>query len=247
MSLPTLLLLLGLACWCLGLLRAAIALMDGGAAQRDLQRLGLTGPLAVPLWCWLRMVLSLAGAMALLRLIESLSGLQPWWWLPGSLLGAWLGWRLPPLLLQPLARRREQRLARAVAALVERVAVALLCNLAAAPALRLALAHDQRTGLQRLLPPLLKPAGRRPRQRAAAIAALAARYAGAPPPLRGLARVLRRACGPQADAAEAERLKRTLTAWSHGYARGAYDWQLTPPEPRNHELAQHPTVEFDSS
>jgi hypothetical protein len=263
MNLPDLLLLLALTCWCLWLLRAALELMDSGVARRELQGIGVAWPLALPLWCWLRVATSLAAVMGALLLLESFGLLSLCVGLPLSALAAWGGWRLPSVLLAHLARRRARRLSLEVAALVDRITVALLCSVDPVPAMHLALTHSGDRELRLLLPPLAagrvesqaggrparvrKPAGPLARQSVMAAAELAALHACAPPAVRGLARVLRRATGQLDATAEAERLKRTLLAWSRGYASGAYDWSLTPPEPKDPPLEAHSTIEFDSS
>jgi hypothetical protein len=262
-SLPTALLLLALSCWCLWLLRAALALLESGVAQRELQGLGVAWPPAVPLWCWLRFATSLAAAMGALLLLQALGLPSPWLYLPLCSLAAWGGWRLPSLVLAQLARRRERRLSREVVALVDRITVALLCSIDPVPAMHLALAHGSDQELRRLLPPLAaggaalhasrraararKPVGPSARSAIVATAELAMLYACAPPAVRGLARVLRRASGQPDATAEVERLKRTLLAWSRGYASGAYDGSLTPPEPKDQQLEVQSTIELNSS
>ena len=200
MNLPTVLLLLALSCWCLWLLRAALALLDSCAAQRELQGLGVAWPPAVPLWCWLRFATSLAALLAALLLLQALGLLLLYVCLPLGSLAAWGGWRLPSLVLAQLARRRERRLSREVVALVERINVALLCSVDPVPAMHLALAHGGDQELRRLLPPLAasgmalqvtrrsaracKPGGSLARPAGVGTAELAMLYACAPPAVR---------------------------------------------------------------
>jgi hypothetical protein len=263
-NLPGMLLLVGLLCWSLALVRAAIALLDTSATQRELQRAGLSAAGYLPLWCWLRVGLALGAGMAALWLVHALWPQPEWWSLPGCFGGLWLGWCMPPAALSWQARRRERRLGRGVTQLVERLAVALLCGAEPRWALQQALTRGGDAELGKLMVPLVaepviavsavgvraRQSGARRRQRLeprwSAESDWQAANASAPAAVRGLARVMRRASQRSATDCDVERLRLTLQSWSHGYTTGAYDWQVAPPEPKVHELEDHSTIVLNS-
>lgn len=261
MNLPGVLLLAGLLCWSLALVRAAIALLDASETRRDLQRAGLSAAGYLPLWCWLRVGLSLSAGMAALWLMQRSWPQHEWGWLPGGFVGLWLGWRMPAAALSWQAQRRERRLGLEVIRLVERLAVALLCGAEPLWALQRALTRSRDAELGTIMSPLLAQpllgvaaAGARARRSEARRrqrlgppwSDWQAANAGAPAAVRGLARVMRRASRRNATESDVERLKLTLQSWSRGYATGAYDWQVTPPEPKAHELEDNSTIVFNS-
>jgi hypothetical protein len=261
MSSPGVLLLAGLLCWSLALLRAAIALQDASATRRDLQRAGLTAPGYLSLWCWLRAGLSFGAGTVAMWLVQRFWPQHEWWCLPGCLIGLWLGWYLPLTVLSWQAQRRERRLSLGMTALVERLAVALLCGAEPLWALQQALTRGRDAELAKIMPPLVAqpliavpPAGSRARRSDTRRGQtsrlqffdLQTANAGAPAAVRGLARVIRRASRHSATESDIERLKLTLQSWSHGYAIGAYDWQIAPPEPKVQELEDHSTIIFNS-
>ena len=261
MNLTGILLLAGLLCWSLALLRAAIALQDASATRRELQRAGLTAPCYLPLWCWLRVGLSCGAGTVALWLVQRFWPHHEWWCLPGCLVGQWLGWYLPIAVLSWQARRRERRLGLGATVLVERLAVALLCGAEPLWALQQALTRGRDAELGKIMPPLVaqpliavQPVGSRARRSDTwrgqplrqQFSDLKAANAGAPAAVRGLARVVRRASRHSATESDIERLKLTLQSWSHGYAIGAYDWQIAPPEPKVQELEDHSTIIFNS-
>jgi hypothetical protein len=263
-SLPGVLLLVGLLCWSLALVRAAIALLDASATRRVLQRAGLSAVGYLPLWCWLRTGFSLGAGMVALWLAQQLWPQHEWWSLPGCIAGLWLGWRVPAAALRGQAWRRERRLGQGVTRLVERLAVALLCGAEPRWALQLALTRGGDAELDKLMASLVvqplmavsavgartrhSDAKRRQRiePRCSGKSNWQAAYASAPAAVRGLARVIRRAIQRGATESDIEHLRLTMQSWSHGYATGAYDWQVAPPESKVQELESNSNIVFNS-
>jgi hypothetical protein len=256
MSPPEGLLLASMACWCLALLRAVLVLVDGSTTRRDLLRAGVSATFNILWWRWIRVAACLLCALGttfgttMVPAPRWAAG-SPWWLALSALAGALLGWVLPGLLLVWLARSRERQLGRAATALTEHLAVALLCGAQLQSAMGHALARCRDA---RLAPLLRELSAARPADEVRG----AGRYFGAlarhgarrvqpvapalPPAVCALARVIRRASMPTADAAEVERLKRTLQSWSHDYSCGAYDWRVVPPEPRSSQLEDTSTI-----
>ncbi len=262
MNLPGVLLLTGLLCWSLALLRVAISLLDVSSATRcDLLRAGLSAASYLPLWCWLRVGLSLGAGMVGLWSMQRFWPHYQWSWLFGCFAGLWLGWRLPAAVLNWQAQRRERRLGLGATQLVERLVVALLCGAEPAWALQRALtrSRDAELGsimLRLIAQPLMempvagirarRSSSRRGQQMNSFLSDWQVVSAVAPPVVRGLARVLRRASRRSATESDVERLKLTLQSWSRSYASGAYDWQVIPPEPKVHQLEDRSAIVFNS-
>jgi hypothetical protein len=257
MNLPGVLLVAGLLCWSLALVRAAIALSDVSATRRELQRAGLSAARYLPMWCWLRVGLSLGAGMMALWLILRIWPQHQWGCLPGCVVGLWSGWYVPAAALSWQAQRRERRLGLRVTRLVERLAVALLCGAEPLWALQQALTRGRDAELGNIIVPLIAQpliAAHRVGSRARRSDARRGQRPGmpwsdrrsanasVPAAVRGLARVIRRASRRSATRSDTERLKLTLQSWSHGYASGAYDWQVAPPEPKVPELEDRSTV-----